>query len=171
VARPIWRRLHRIDTPNVVCANLGDMSNAIIRPATCDDLPGVLDLYRYLHPDDAQPDSARAEAAWSALLGSGLTIVVVAGIEGVLVSSCTLAIIPNLTRGARSYGVIENVVTDAGHRRTGLGRSVLASALKGCMGCQLLQGHAGHRRTKVAPASSVAAKPSSRRAARRSGSG
>jgi GNAT superfamily N-acetyltransferase len=32
--------------------------------------------------------------------------------------------------GARSYGVIENVVTHPGHRRTGLGRSVLASALK-----------------------------------------
>jgi GNAT superfamily N-acetyltransferase len=124
------RRLHRIDTPNVVCANLGDMSNAVIRSATRDDLPGVLDLYRYLHPDDPQPDSTRAEAAWSALLGSGLTIVVVAAIEGLLVSSCTLAIIPNLTRGARSYGVIENVVTHPGHRRTGLGRSVLASALK-----------------------------------------
>lgn len=54
VARPIWR-LRRIDTSNVFSANLGYMSNAIIRSATRDDLPDVLGLYRYLHPDDPQP--------------------------------------------------------------------------------------------------------------------
>ena len=46
-----------------------------------------------------------------------------------LVSSCTLAIVPNLSRGGRSYGVIENVVTHADYRRLGLGRRVLADAL------------------------------------------
>jgi GNAT superfamily N-acetyltransferase len=46
-----------------------------------------------------------------------------------LVSSCTLAIIPNLTRGCRSYGVIENVVTHPNRRRIGLGRRVLSAAL------------------------------------------
>ncbi|WP_454858296.1 GNAT family N-acetyltransferase [Rhizobium binxianense] len=48
--------------------------------------------------------------------------------EGKLVSSCTLAIVPNLSRGARPYGVIENVVTDADHRKMGLGRAVLHAA-------------------------------------------
>jgi hypothetical protein len=42
--------------PSVFCANLGYMSNAIIRSATRDDLPGMLGLYRHLHPDDPQPD-------------------------------------------------------------------------------------------------------------------
>jgi GNAT superfamily N-acetyltransferase len=102
----------------------------IIRPATRDDLAGVLGLYRHLNPDDPQPDAKRAEAAWSAILGSGLTTVFVAESEGVTVSSCTLAIIPNLTRGVRSYGLVENVVTHPDHRRRGLGRSVLAVALK-----------------------------------------
>jgi GNAT superfamily N-acetyltransferase len=106
------------------------MSTVIIRSATRGDLARVLDLYRHLHPDDPPPDAERAEAAWSALFGSGLTTVFIADAEGVLVSSCTLAIIPNLTRGARSYGVIENVVTHPDHRRRGLGRSVLAAALK-----------------------------------------
>jgi GNAT superfamily N-acetyltransferase len=46
-----------------------------------------------------------------------------------LVSSCTLSVIPNLTRGCRPYGVIENVVTHPQYRRQGLGRAVLQHAL------------------------------------------
>jgi GNAT superfamily N-acetyltransferase len=105
------------------------MSKPDIRLASPDDLPGILALYRHLHSDDLALDLAAAEAAWSALFSSGLTIPFVADMAGLLVSSCTLAIIPNLSRGARPYGVIENVVTHADHRRTGLGRAVLHAAL------------------------------------------
>lgn len=100
-----------------------------IRPAKPDDLPGVLALYRQLNPGDPVPEPSVAESAWTAILSSGLTTPFVADMAGRLVSSCTLAIVPNLSRGARPYGVIENVVTDAGHRRTGLGRAVLHAAL------------------------------------------
>jgi GNAT superfamily N-acetyltransferase len=105
------------------------MIEPTIRPAVRDDLPGVLALYRYLHPDDLELDLAAAEPAWSALLSSDLTTIIVADVAGLLVSSCTLAIIPNLTRGARPYGVIENVVTHPDYRRAGLGRGVLQAAL------------------------------------------
>jgi GNAT superfamily N-acetyltransferase len=104
-------------------------AGAEIRPAVPDDLAGVLALYRQLNPDDPAPDPAAAARAWSALLSSGLTTPFVAEMAGRLVASCTLAIVPNLTRSARPYGVIENVVTDAGHRRAGLGRAVLRAAL------------------------------------------
>ena len=93
------------------------------------DLPGVLALYSYLHPNEPPPEPVAAEAAWLALLSSGVTVPFVADLGGMLVSSCTLAIIPNLTRGARPYGVIENVVTHADHRRTGLGRAILHAAI------------------------------------------
>ena len=105
------------------------MLKPLIRPATADDLSGVLALYRQLNPGDPVLDAAGAAPVWAAVLGSGLTPPFVAEIEGRLVSSCTLAIVPNLSRGARPYGVIENVVTDAGHRRSGLGRAVLEAAL------------------------------------------
>nr|WP_159586532.1 GNAT family N-acetyltransferase [Chelativorans xinjiangense] len=105
------------------------MAEPDIRPAKPDDLPGILALYRQLNPGDPILDLDAAEAAWSVLLSSGLTTPFVAEIEGLLVSSCTLAIVPNLSRGARPYGVIENVVTHTDHRRTGLGRAVLQAAL------------------------------------------
>lgn len=100
-----------------------------IRPAKLADLPGILALYRQLNPGDPVLELAAAEPAWTALLSSGLTTPYVVDMAGLLVASCTLAIIPNLSRGARPYGVIENVVTHADHRRTGLGRAVLQVAL------------------------------------------
>ncbi len=75
------------------------MREPTIRPAAPGDLPGLLALYRHLHPNDPQIDVAAAEPAWSALLGSGLTTVIVAEAGGLLVSSCTLAVIPNLSAG------------------------------------------------------------------------
>ena len=105
------------------------MADIAIRPAGRADLAAMLALYRHLNPDDPEPDPARAGAAWSALLSSDLATVFVADSAGVLVSSCVLVIVPNLTRDARPYGLIENVVTHPDHRRTGLGRAVLAAAL------------------------------------------
>jgi ribosomal protein S18 acetylase RimI-like enzyme len=106
------------------------MTETIIRAATEGDLAGVLALYQHLNPNDPCPDVASAEAAWLALVQSGLTTVFVAEIGQRLVASCMLAIIPNLTRGARSFGVIENVVTHPDHRRTGLGRIILSAAVE-----------------------------------------
>lgn len=105
------------------------MTEAVIRVATEHDLPLVLTLYRHLHPQDPELDEATAQRVWSTLLASGFMTMVVAQSAEQLVSSCTLAIIPNLSRGGRSYAVIENVVTHAGYRRAGLGRRVLAHAL------------------------------------------
>ena len=71
-----------------------------------------------------------ASAVWSTLLSSSFMTVILAQAGDRLVSSCTLAIVPNLSRGGRSYAVIENVVTHADHRRQGLGRQVLAHAVQ-----------------------------------------
>lgn len=105
------------------------MTDAAVRAAREDDLCGILELYRHLHPTEEAPDPAQAASAWSRLIHSGLTTVIVAEAGGDLAASCTLVVVPNLTRGARPYAVIENVVTHAAHRRKGLGQAVLAAAL------------------------------------------
>lgn len=89
----------------------------------------MLDLCRILQPDDQAPHPEAEEAAWAALLGNGLTTVLVAEVEGRLAATCTLVIIPNLTRGGRPYALIETVATLATHRRRGLGRAVMRAAL------------------------------------------
>lgn len=55
--------------------------------------------------------------------------VVVADTQGILVSTCILAIIPNLASGARPFGVIEHVVTLESFRGQGMASAVLKHAL------------------------------------------
>ncbi|MEN6472612.1 MAG: GNAT family N-acetyltransferase [Syntrophaceae bacterium] len=101
-----------------------------IRELTIAELNDLLGLYRHLHAkDDPRPPSVEVESLWHAIGKNHDLKYFGAFVEGSLVSSCTLAIVPNLTRGCRPYGVIENVVTHAGFRRRGYGRAVLQHAL------------------------------------------
>jgi ribosomal protein S18 acetylase RimI-like enzyme len=47
----------------------------------------------------------------------------------IVVSTCYVAIIPNLTHGGKPIAFIENVVTDEKYRRQGLGRIVMQMAI------------------------------------------
>jgi GNAT superfamily N-acetyltransferase len=101
----------------------------VVRAATRADLKALLALYRHLNPEDPPPPAAAAEAAWETMSASGGRILL-AEVMGMPVSTCTLSVIANLTRGARPYGVIENVVTHPEHRRKGLGHAVLRAAME-----------------------------------------
>lgn len=102
-----------------------------IRQIQPHELSALLDLYRQLHATDAPlPDEETLEQLWNEISNDPKLHYFVAEVEGQLVASCTLAIIPNLTRGARPYGVIENVVTHANYRRQGIGTQLLKYALQ-----------------------------------------
>jgi GNAT superfamily N-acetyltransferase len=65
--------------------------------------------------------------------------------DGIPIASTYLNLIPNLTRGAAPYGVVENVIVDAAHRGTGVGKAVMAGTLQaawdaGCYKVMLLTG-------------------------------
>ncbi len=117
----------------------------IVREALAGDLPAVLALYRHLSPDDPEPTLAEAQPVWDTLLASPMTIVAVAEVEGFVAATCVLATVPNLTRGARPFAVIENVVTDPLRRGKGLGTAVLHFAVeaaweRGCYKVMLSSG-------------------------------
>lgn len=102
-----------------------------IRPIAAHELPALLELYQHMHAsDDPLPDEATVRQVWNALLADPKLHVLVAEADGALIASCILVIVPNLTRGARPYGLIENVVTHSDYRRQGIGTRLLQHALE-----------------------------------------
>ena len=122
------------------------MAEAGIREAGERDLEQVLELYAELHPDDVLPSRGELGAVFDRITSTpGLHLLVLEDEAGRLVSSCYLNIVPNLTRGARPYALIENVVTRSELRRAGYGRQVIRYALEvawglGCYKVMLLTG-------------------------------
>src|SRR5262245_58371996 len=101
-----------------------------IRTLEHDDLDALLDLYTHLFDaDDPLPDRARLLQVWKSMLESSMLRCLGLELDGRLVSSCTLTVTPNLTRGTRPYGQIENVVTHVDYRRRGLGGALIRLAL------------------------------------------
>ena len=106
-------------------------TDAQIRPIRADELEQMLALYRHLHPADPElAITAEVAALWRQIGGDRNLHYLGAEADGRLAATCTLTIIPNLTRGARPYGLIENVVTHPDFRRRGLGTALLRAALK-----------------------------------------
>jgi len=101
-----------------------------IREIKTHELQSLLNLYAHLHErDDPLPSAAAVEEVWSEALANPRIKYFGGFASGSLVSSCTLTVVPNLTRACRPYGVVENVVTHAMHRRQGWGRALLAHTL------------------------------------------
>lgn len=93
------------------------MDIRLIQPS---ELNNLLALYAQLHKsDDPLPEPAVVQAVWQELMANPRYKYFGSYVDSRLVSSCTITVIPNLTRGCRPYGVIENVVTHPNHRNQG----------------------------------------------------
>ncbi|MEM9046210.1 MAG: GNAT family N-acetyltransferase [Pseudomonadota bacterium] len=99
------------------------------RLAESQDLPGLLTLYRESGFSDPVADSEQP-GIWQDILSRDGVYVVVASLDAEIVSTCTLITAPNLLRGGRAHGFLENIATLPTHRRRGHGRRVIAFALK-----------------------------------------
>ncbi|MCF4130111.1 GNAT family N-acetyltransferase [Methylobacterium sp. SyP6R] len=106
------------------------MTTLVVRTADHADLPRLLDLYIHLNPDDARCSPEDAGTVLDHLLRYDGSVVLVGAIGEALVTTCTLVVIPNLTRGGKPYALIENVVTHADHRGMGFGQTVLRAAVE-----------------------------------------
>ena len=102
------------------------MPNA--RTAHADDLGALLALFADSGVSrSAEPE--RAEQIWVQMLArEGLAVFVSDG-DGRIVATCMLITAPNLLRGGRQHGIIENVVTHPVFQGRGHGRAVIAAAL------------------------------------------
>jgi len=123
------------------------MPDYTLRAARPNDLPQLIDLYIQLNPINSDlPDEATlTEVLDDILTNKNLYCVVAATPDDQLLGTCTLAVIPNLTHGARPFAVIENVVTHRDRRGRGIGaaliRHVLSAAWEtGCYKVMLMSG-------------------------------
>jgi ribosomal protein S18 acetylase RimI-like enzyme len=106
-------------------------AHARVRAIRAGELEELLALYRFLNPED--PEVAVDEKLrdhWQQILSDPNLYYLVIEEDGKLVSSCAMAIIKNLTRSARPYGLIENVVTHEDYRRRGYGTALLKKAVE-----------------------------------------
>ncbi|HNY18061.1 MAG TPA: GNAT family N-acetyltransferase [Treponemataceae bacterium] len=115
------------------------------RFAETEDLPQILELYQELNPDDEPLSASAAAEIWAKSLQGDRVRYVVAVEGGRVIATCNIAIIPNLTRAGRPYGIIENVITSGNYRRKGIGRAVIEYAVRharqtGCYKVALLSG-------------------------------
>lgn len=99
----------------------------MIRKITADDYDGLMSLYLHLHETEI-PLFDTAKDVWEKILADENYHIIVAEENGEIVSSCTVVIVPNLTRGARPYARVENVVTHADYRGRGLATACLNKA-------------------------------------------
>ena len=120
----------------------------MIREAGTDDLGRILELYAQLHADDPELAAGRAREVFDTILGrEGMTILVLEEASSIL-ATCYLNVIPNLTRGARPYAILENVVTDEARRGRGYGKQIIAHALASAWraGCYKVMLQTGSKR-------------------------
>jgi GNAT superfamily N-acetyltransferase len=101
----------------------------VFREARREDLPGVLRLLEQLNPDDGALEPSTADTVFETIAHTrGLTLFVIEEHDAILAATY-LNVIPNLTRAASPYAVIENVIVDREHRGKGLGKRAIAGTL------------------------------------------
>ena len=97
----------------------------MVREALKEDLNQILELYLFLHKEDKLDDIEHLKDVWNEIMEDKNHHIIVNDINGKIVSSCVCVIIPNLTRNARPYAFIENVVTHNEYRNKGYATSCL----------------------------------------------
>ena len=115
------------------------------REVGIDDFEEILKLYRQLQPGDPILGDGRDRAVFREILANDMLKLFVLENEGNIVSSIYLNIIPNITRSASPYAVIENVVTVEHERGKGFGKALMLNVLSyawsvGCYKAMLLTG-------------------------------
>ena len=78
--------------------------------------------------------------------------------KNILMASCSITIVPNLTRGCRPYALIENIATHRQYRREGYGKANLLYAAdyakeRGCYKAMFMTGHLNTKVEKFSKAS------------------
>jgi GNAT superfamily N-acetyltransferase len=115
----------------------------IVRQATEHDLTALATLYAELHPEDPALPHEQAVMTWQEIVGQTGRTVLIALREEIAVGTVDCIVVPNLTRGGRSFMLVENVVVARAARRQGVAGRLFDALIDlaraaGCYKVQLL---------------------------------
>lgn len=115
----------------------------IVRPATEHDLTALAALYADLHPNDPALPREQAVRIWQEIISQSGRTVLIALRDGLAVGTVDCIVVPNLTRGGRSFMLVENVVVARPARRQGIASRLFDALIDlarsaGCYKVQLL---------------------------------
>lgn len=97
----------------------------MIREVRDTDFEGLMELYMQLHDNPMPEKSPEIMDLWKRILEDENHHIIVAEVDGRIVSSCVCVIIPNLTHHQQPYAFVENVVTAEDCRNRGLATACL----------------------------------------------
>ena len=120
----------------------------MFRQATPADLNSILRLYGQLHPEDPVLDEALAQDRFLRIVESSDFTLFVWEVDSTVRATTYLNVVPNLTRSAAPYAIIENVVVDTGYRGQGIGRQIMAATIDAAWnaGCYKVELSTGSRK-------------------------
>ncbi|NLO84889.1 MAG: GNAT family N-acetyltransferase [Clostridiales bacterium] len=97
----------------------------LIREAQSHDLQALLALYTQLHGNEMSAMDSAIGGLWNNIMTDQNHHVIVGLSDDLLVCSCVLITMPNLTHQQRPYALIENVITHEEHRNKGYASALL----------------------------------------------
>jgi len=104
----------------------------------------VLRLVAQLHRgDDRSPDGLRSRQAWDEIVAREDHAALVAEVDGTVVGTLHLVVVPTLTHDGAPWAIVENMVVDEDGRGHGVGTARMGEAERraraaGCYKVQLL---------------------------------
>ena len=117
----------------------------VFREAQSGDFDGIMKLYRQMHPTDpVLRDGSDVTIFEQILVAPGLHLFVL-DLNETVAATTYLNVVPNLTRSASPYAIIENVVVEQSLHRTGLGKQIMSGTVQaawnaGCYKAMLMTG-------------------------------
>jgi GNAT superfamily N-acetyltransferase len=104
-----------------------------VREAKEADIPRILELYRQLAMNPGELESVTAELEFAREMFRKMTELegyhlLVAEVDGEVVGTTVLVILPGLAHGISHWGVVEFMVVDEAHRSRGIGQVLMDRA-------------------------------------------